>query len=212
MGDYRALKFISITHAERWEKEYDALLQFCKVVAQLRSPHWVPIEHVNRNDAGLYYVTPLANGGAAVDPVNQAWSPVSLAAMIHERAGMPAWFSIKEISALIRPVLDALQTLSDAGLVHRNMKPENTLFFNGQPCLGDISLLGADASVITRRGTPGYATPSWYVGGHPVMYGVAATLYTLLTGISRDEMGRAAFLWPPQRECSLSEAERGEWE
>jgi serine/threonine protein kinase len=211
MGDFRALKFIPITHADRLEKEYAALLHYRKAAAQLRSPHLVPIEHVNRNDAGLYYVMPLADGATAVDPADPAWSPVNLATAIHERAEMPVWFSSKEIIALIRPVLDALQTLSDAGLVHRDVKPENILFFNGQPCLGDISLLGADASVITRRGTPGYATPSWYVGGHPDMYGVAATLYALLTGNSPDKMGRAAFIWPPQGERSLSEAECGEW-
>lgn len=43
--------------------------------------------------------------------------------------------------------------LSDAGLVHRDVKPENILFFRGHPCLGDISLLGVDSAQITRRGT-----------------------------------------------------------
>ena len=43
------------------------------------------------------------------------------------------------------------------------------------------------------------------------MYGAAATLYTLLTGNSPDKMLRAAFLYPPQGEKSLSEAERAEW-
>jgi serine/threonine protein kinase len=91
------------------------------------------------------------------------------------------------------------------------VKPENILFFGGSPCLGDISLLGEDATVITRRGTPGYATPTWYQGGHPDMYAVAATLYTLLTGNPPDRMGKSSFLWPPQGEASLPESERKEW-
>ncbi len=91
------------------------------------------------------------------------------------------------------------------------MKPENIFFFNGSPCLGDISLLGEDAEVITRRGTPGYATPSWYRDGLPDMYGAAATLYTLLTSNPPDIMGRSAFLWPPQGENSLPDSERSEW-
>jgi serine/threonine protein kinase len=131
---------------------------------------------------------------------------------IQLQAEQPQWFSSQEISALILPVLQALQTLTDAGLVHRDVKPENILFFNGQPCLGDISLLGADASVITRRGTPGYATPSWYQGGHPDMFGAAATLYALLTGNEPDKMGRTAFLWPPQGSDALSDQERAEWQ
>jgi serine/threonine protein kinase len=211
IGDYRALKFIPTTHADRFEKEYQALLHYRKAAAQLRSPHLVPIEHVNSNEAGLYYVMPLADGDGAADPADPAWQPTSLATLIHDRTNAAAWFSSREIISLLLPVLEALQKLSDAGLVHRDVKPENILLFGGQPCLGDISLLGADASVITRRGTPGYGTPSWYVGGHPDMYGVAATLYTLLTGNLPDRMGRAAFLWPPQGESSMSSEEKAEW-
>ena len=211
MGDYRAIKFIPTTHPDRFEKEYQALLHYRKSAGLLRSPHLVPIEHVNRNEAGLYYVMPLADGNGAADPADPAWQPASLATLIHDRANASAWFSSREITALLLPVLEALQTLSDAGLVHRDVKPENILLFHGQPCLGDISLLGVDAAVITRRGTPGYATPSWYVGGHPDMYGVAATLFTLLTGNLPDRMGRAAFLWPPQGESSLSTNEQAEW-
>jgi|GEM_PF-682012 len=211
MGDYRALKFIPTTHADRFDKEYEALLHYRSAASRLRTPHMVPIEHANRNEAGLYYVMPLADGVEDMDPADPAWQPSSLAARVHAQVGKPAWFASQEIIALIQPVLEALQTLSAAGLVHRDVKPENILFFNGQPCLGDISLLGADASVITRRGTPGYGTPTWYVGGHPDMYGAAATLYTLLTGNSPDKMGRSAFLWPPQGESTLAASERTEW-
>lgn len=211
MGDYRAIKFISTHDSDKLDKEYQALIHYRKAVSQLRSPQLVSIEHVNRNEAGLYYVMPLADGSGAEDPSDPAWTPLSLSCLIAERSETPAWFSSREIISLIEPILQALQTLSNAGLIHRDVKPENILFFNGQPCLGDISLLGLDASVITRRGTPGYATPSWYVGGHPDMYGVAATLYTLLTGNAPDRMGRAAFIWPPQGESSLSEGEGREW-
>ena len=211
MGDYRALKWIPATHSDRLEKEYESLLHYRKAAAGLRSPHLVAIEHVNRNAEGLYYVMPLADGYAAKDPSDPEWQPLCLAAKIRARAAEPRWFSSGEIIALMQPILNGLQTLSDAGLVHRDAKPENIVFFNGTPCLGDISLLGEDAAMITRRGTPGYATPSWYVGGHPDMYGAAVTLYTLLTGNPPDRMGKSTFLLPPKGEHPLTASERAEW-
>jgi len=211
MGVYHALKFVAGADADLAKKEHGALALYRREAALLRSPHLMPIEHINRSDAGLYYVMPLADGVSTADPSAPEWQPLSLATLIEARATAPTWFSSAEILSLILPILHALQTLSDAGLVHRDVKPENIMFLKGNPCLGDISLLGEDSLQITRRGTPGYATPTWYADGLPDMYGAAATLYTLLTGHHPDKMGRAAFLWPPQGEASLSDAEILEW-
>jgi serine/threonine protein kinase len=211
MGGYHAIKLVTATGDDQREKEYQSLVLFRQAAARIRSPHLVPIEHINAVGRLLYYVMPLADGTGSDDPADPAWQPLSLATVICRRASMAAWFSSAEIRALFSPILHALQKLSEAGLVHRDVKSDNILFFQGQPCLGDISLLGLDAENVTRRGTPGYATPSWYVGGHPDMYGAAATLYNLLTGNTPDKMGRSAFLWPPQGEASLSMAEREEW-
>ena len=147
MGDYRALKWISSANPERLEKEYESLLHYRLAASRLRSPDLVPIEHVNREETGLYYVMPLADGATGDDPADPLWQPLNLATKIEERFQTPDWFTSCDILALIQPVLRGLQTLSDAGLVHRDVKPENILFFDGQPCLGDISLMGADASV-----------------------------------------------------------------
>ncbi|MCP5536142.1 MAG: hypothetical protein H7A51_07870 [Akkermansiaceae bacterium] len=211
MGDYRALKMISTSNPGHLEKEYQSLLHYRNAAARLRSPHLVAIEHVNHDKNGLYYIMPLADGLGSEDPGDPDWVPMSLAAKIEAQRNRPGWFSSREIVDTVGKILQALQTVSDAGLVHRDVKPDNILYFNGQPCLGDVSLLGEDAAIITRRGTPGYGTPSWYIGGHPDMYGAAATLYTLLTGNSPDKMGRTAFLWPPQGQDRFSESERSEW-
>lgn len=211
MGDYRALKWIPASNSGRQDKEYQALLHYRKAAAALRTPSLLPIEHVGRCDTGLYYVMPLADGIQDLDPTDPKWTPMSLATNLQVRMEAPAWFSSTEVIGLISPVLEGLRVLTGAGLVHRDVKPDNILFFHGKPCLGDISLLGADTTSVTRHGTPGYTAPSWYHDGHPDMYGAAATLYSVLTGNAPDRMGRSAFLWPPQGEASLLDTERSEW-
>ena len=213
LGDLRALKFIPRTSGAQIQKEFDALCRYRTAAGQLRSPSIMPIEHVNRTNAGLFYIMPLADGHGAEAPRDPAWCPLTLAAVIEARRRQSSWLTSAEIKDSLTPILQALQLLSDAGLVHRDVKPENILYLNGTPCLADISLLGEDSHNITRCGTPGYSAPSWFLesGGHPDMFGAATTIYTLLTGNPPDKMGRSAFRWPPQGEASLSVAEKQEW-
>jgi serine/threonine protein kinase len=213
VGDFRALKFIPATSTGHLEKEFDSICKYRAAATQLRSPSLMPIEHVNRRSDGLFYIMPLSDGYGVQDPTHEEWHPLTMAAILEGRRRESTWFTSEEIRNLITPILQALQLLSDAGLVHRDVKPENILFVNSLPCLGDISLLGNDTSNLTQRGTPGYSAPSWFVesGGHPDMYGSAMTLYAILTGNPPDKMGRAAFRWPPQGEQSLSATEREAW-
>jgi serine/threonine-protein kinase len=207
LNDLRALKFIASANLGSLDREFKALNNYRNAGAKLRSPHLMPIEHVGRCPEGLFYVMPLADGNLE-DPTLPDWSPTTFATMITERRQAPAWFSCEEIASLMRPVLEALQVLSDAGFVHRDVKPNNLLICGGLPTLADFSLLDEDRCDLTRGGTPGYVAPSWYRGGHPDMYGAAATLYTLLTGNLPDRMGRSAFLGPPQGDQSLTAKER----
>jgi serine/threonine protein kinase len=208
--EFKALKFIAATDNDLLVRELNGLIRYRTVTAQLQCPHLIPIEHVNRVDAGLFYTMPVADGLSAISSLAPGWAPKTLAALIEERRGKETWFTVEEITAIILPVIEAVEKLCDAGIVHRDIKPENILFIGGRPCLGDISLLTDDAVTITRRGTPGYAAPSWYFesGGNPDMWGLATTLYSLITGNSPDKLGRGAFLWPPQGEQSV---DREEW-
>jgi serine/threonine protein kinase len=213
LGDLRALKFIPAHRAGHLEKEFQALCLYRNAAGKLRSPSLMPVEHANRFPAGLFYVMPLADGISGVSALEEGWQPKTLSAVIIRQHHEPGWFGSGQIKKWMISILEGLQLLSDAGLVHRDVKPDNILFLNDSPCLSDISLLGEDAHQLTRRGTPGFSAPSWFIegGGHPDMYGAALTLYSLLTGNPPDKMGRANFRWPPQGESSLSSSEREEW-
>ncbi len=212
-GELRALKFIPAANDGRLDKEYHALGLYRNAAGRLQSPALMPIEHASLLAYGLFYIMPLADGLNQVPPSSPEWQPKTLAAVIAQQKMEAVWFSSRQMKDWINPILTGLQLLSDAGLVHRDVKPDNMLFLNGFPCLSDISLLGEDAQQLTRRGTPGFSAPSWFVesGGHPDMYGAATTFYTMLTGNAPDKMGRAAFRWPPQGEASFSPVERLEW-
>lgn len=213
-GDLRALKFIPSADRARLAREHAALRQYREESGKLLNKALMPIEHANLRADGMFYVMPLADGTGSRDPAADQWRPLTLAARIKERAAAPGWFSSDEIKAFITPVLKALQLLDDARLVHRDVKPENILFRDGSPCLSDISLLDGDLTNSPRGGTYGYGAPAWYLeaGGHPDMYGAAATLFVLLTGKSPDKMPQSKHRWPPEGEDSLPENERREWQ
>jgi serine/threonine protein kinase len=205
-GEYKAFKFLSATNADHLERELEALIRYRAVVAQVQSSNLVSIEHVNRTASGLFYTMPLADDPEGRLPNDPEWQPETLDSLIQRRKVASMWFSAEEIRTIILPLLDAAQRLSDAGIVHRDIKPENILFIGGAPCLGDVSLLTDDSATLTRRGTPGYAAPSWYMesNGNPDMWGVSTTFFSLVTGNAPDKVGRAAFLWPPQGEQSVN--------
>ena len=71
VGDFRAFKWIPATGDDRLEKEYEALILYRQAVSQIRSPHLVPIEHINRNQDGLFYIMPLADGEPSELPPSQ---------------------------------------------------------------------------------------------------------------------------------------------
>jgi eukaryotic-like serine/threonine-protein kinase len=111
--------------------------------------------------------------------------------------------SLPLVLNLMAPIVDALVYLhhQDPPIVHRDIKPENIIV----PARGDEAVL-VDFSIakeyveertttVIRHGSPGYAALEQYGSGttpRTDIYGLAATIYTLLTGsIPPDAITRA---------------------
>jgi serine/threonine protein kinase len=104
---------------------------------------------------------------------------------------------------LLAPIADALGYLhrQEPPVVHRDVRPANIIVPAGtnRTMLVNFGIakqhIAGQTTAVIRRGTPGYAAPEQYTSGTSAqtdIYGLGATLYTLLTGtIPPDAISRA---------------------
>ncbi|MDA3962960.1 MAG: serine/threonine-protein kinase [Planctomycetota bacterium] len=104
-------------------------------------------------------------------------------------AGKLDW---RDATAAIREVTAGLAVAHEAGITHRDLKPDNILLSaDGQPKLADFGLAtAADVTAMTREGsalgTPNYMAPeacrSEALGAPADIYSLGATWFNFLTG------------------------------
>jgi len=114
---------------------------------------------------------------------------MTLTDMLEERGRLPE----REALAVIRAMSEALDCLAAAGLVHRDVKPDNILVSrDGVPKLADLGLAKEESwEQITMTGivmgTPDYMAPEQATGERSLdlatdIYALGLTLYVMLTG------------------------------
>jgi eukaryotic-like serine/threonine-protein kinase len=147
-----------------------------KAAARLSSPHVVAVTDQGRDGDVIFLVMELVEGRTLRDVLREAG---------RLRAG--------EALELMIPVLEALATAHRAGLVHRDVKPENVLVADdGTVKVGDFGLARAvDASPLTATaglllGTVAYLAPEQVARGvadaRADVYACGVMLFELLTG------------------------------
>jgi serine/threonine-protein kinase len=155
----------------------ERFLREIAIVARLSHPHIVPL--IDSGDAGgmLYYVSPYVSGGSLRDRiVREQRLPVGDALRIAEEIGT------------------ALDYAHRGGFVHRDVKPENILFNDGQAVLADFGVARACTAtpgLVTEAGmalgTPAYMSPEQAsgdsdVGNESDVYSLACVVYEMLAG------------------------------
>jgi len=145
------------------------------------------VEFVSEKKAGyFYYVMELG------DPLKPGWerepSTYKPRDLVSERARSHGRrLPVRECVRIGLALSDALDFIHRQGLTHRDIKPQNIIFVNGQPKLADLGLITEIRPPDQERtlvGTPGYMPPPPERPGTPQadIYALGMVLYVLSTG------------------------------
>ncbi len=176
----RAVKVL----ASRYVRSTSAAVRFereARVMAKLEHPHVVPVHDIGEEDGRVYLVMSLLDH--------------SLQDELAERGHLPAGRVVR----MSLGVLEALHAAHEAGIVHRDVKPDNVLVDERDaPRLTDFGIAtDPDAQGLTRTGaimgTLAYMAPEQRASARRVdaradLYAVGAMVYALCTGADSTEL------------------------
>jgi serine/threonine-protein kinase len=162
----------------RYANDQQFLTRFqreARAVARLKDPGLVSVYDQGFDAQHPFLVMELVEGG-------------TLRELLHERGPMPP----HAVAAVLAPVLGGLAVAHRAGLVHRDVKPENVLISDdGDVKIADFGLVRAIAeakitSTSVILGTAAYLSPEQVgtgdAGPRSDVYAVGVLAYELLTG------------------------------
>jgi serine/threonine protein kinase len=182
---YRAVKVVrreDFEYERTFEREFEGIQRYEKV--SQNHPGLVSVLHVGREDAaGFYYYAMELADSESGDPVEasvEGYRPRTLSSDLRRRSVR----SPRECVDLGVALAEALGHLHQAGLTHRDVKPSNIIYVNGQPKLADVGLV-ASSGQRTFVGTEGYVPPEGPGTSSADLYSLAMVLYEMHTGKDR---------------------------
>lgn len=188
-GQWRALKAVYLANFDQnpdpYEREFNGIKKYQPVSD--KHPGLLQVEFVSEKQAGyFYYVMELG------DPLEPDWehepSTYKPRDLVSERTRSHGRrLPMRECVQIGLALTEALDFLHGQGLTHRDIKPQNIIFVNGQPKLADMGLIAEIRPPDQERtlvGTPGYMPPPPERPGTPQadIYSLGMVLYVLGTG------------------------------
>lgn len=163
--------------AELFEWGRRRFVEEAQTLARFRHPSIVGVSRIFSANNSAYMVLEFIEG-----PSFKAWLARTDAPPTQE-----------QLDAIVRPLLDALETVHVAGVLHRDIAPDNILMQDGRtPVLIDFgaarSAIGARSRTVAAIVKPGYSPKEQYTievdaqGPWTDIYALAATLYQAVTG------------------------------
>jgi serine/threonine-protein kinase len=161
----------------------ERFLREIRIAAQLSHPHILPLHDSGQAAGTLYYVMPHVDGES-----------------LRDRLKRDTRLPVNEALEIARQVADALGHAHAAGVIHRDVKPENILLAGHNALLADFGVAKAMAisgevtgqdDVRTESGLPvgtaAYASPEQAAGsreldGRTDVYSLGCVLYEMLVG------------------------------
>jgi diguanylate cyclase (GGDEF)-like protein len=145
------------------------------LLASLHHPNLVQVYALGEHDGDVYFVMELVEG----QPLSEV-----LRATI-ERG---EWFPTAAATQIALEIGDALDAMHEVGVIHRDVKPANVLLDRerDRAVLVDVGVAVKAGDQRDAAGTPGFAAPESFLefADAPTtdVYGLAATVYCMLTG------------------------------
>lgn len=187
-GHLRAIKIISLQGPDQVDPAAREIASLTRLEANLgrHHPNLLSIHHVGKSDEYLFYVMDPADdieGGPAVD--RSDYRPATLQSRLQE-GPLPAEVCMDYAKQL----LDGLASLHEAGMVHRDVKPANCVFVDGQLKLADFGLVTDVHPMVSRVGTQKYMPPDGRMDMRADVYAAGLVIYEMISGQPVDEFPR----------------------
>jgi len=192
-GHLRAVKVIPLHRSGATDPAGREITSITRLEANLRSqhPNLLNIHHVGMTDECLFYVMDLADdvsGGPVSSGSASSQSSYRPATLQSRLEGGPLPPDV--CCRCARQLLAGLASLHQAGMVHRDVKPANCLFVDGQLKLADFGLVAEADPQVSRVGTLKYMPPDGRMDARADVYAVGLVIYEMITGLPVESFPR----------------------